>query len=192
MEDFKDFIKDKRYKNWVKCTLGIALTGKAVCEYVSRKFTMYLQGKLSGNNPAIQYYLTADEFSHFRDPWIEGLRNNVTQYIKLVKGKWHLTGRPSTCECPSILEKILSLLSLHKKQNDIQWKNIDDTKNLSPEWVIAKIFMPRGNEKNKGPDDTDPSAIFKVMKMCTLFTNTIKARNIDGVSDRNMKYITNM
>ncbi|XP_060588443.1 uncharacterized protein LOC132743882 [Ruditapes philippinarum] len=182
MDDFKDIIKEEKYKNWVKCTLGIAQTGKAVCEYVSKKLLMYLEGKATLNNPGKQSYLTKDEYSHFRDDLKPGLRNNVSRYVRLENSqwKWNVSLQKGSCKCPSILEK---LLCLHKSQKDIHWKNIDDTRNLSPEWVIAKIFMPMGNEDNKGPDNTDPSAIFKVMNMCDLFMNPIRAGNINGVID---------
>lgn len=178
MKNCKDLIKDESYRNWVKGTLGIEQTSKAVCEYVKSKFSMYLQGTATLYKPAIQSYLTADEFSHFRDEINSEFRYNLTKFVRLNNGKWYWKGNCQKCQ--STLEK---LICLHKTQKDIHWKNSDDTRTLSPEWAIAKIFMPMGNEKNKGPDDTDPSAIFIVMKMCDLFINPIRAGNINGVID---------
>jgi hypothetical protein len=182
MKNCKDLIKEERYRNWVKGTLGIEQTSKAVCEYVKSKFSMYLQGTtLQG--AVKQSYLTANEYSHFRDEIKSELRQNISNKVKFKDGQWCLKENLSCQTCLSTLEK---LQSLHGNQKDIYWKNIDDTKNLTPEWTIAKIFMPKGNENSKGPDNTDPSALFNVMKMCKLFKKPIRYGNIKRVS--NMKF----
>ncbi|XP_053388497.1 putative leucine-rich repeat-containing protein DDB_G0290503 [Mercenaria mercenaria] len=96
-------------------------------------------------------------------------------------------------ECKGTFQKILCL---HKEQinnlksnpnnpdfKDIRWDNSNDTRNLSLEWAIAKIFMPRGNEQNKGLEDTDPSAMFSLMAKCDLFTHPIKGTNLSHLID---------
>ncbi|XP_053391369.1 uncharacterized protein LOC128554147 [Mercenaria mercenaria] len=172
MENVKDKVKNEKYRNWVKSTLGIEQTGRALYEYVENKFSDYTHSKstLAGVS-----FLDHTELFHIRNGgcFLSNLSNNVKQLKSpngkgTSKSKWQWTGSCQTCK--TSFEKIL-LLYENPCRKDICWENSHKSvHSITLEWAIAKMFMPPGNgSKNTGPKTTEPLALFQLIRACKLF-----------------------
>ena len=42
---------------------------------------------------------------------------------------------------------------------------------VRPHWVVAKIYMPKGNEGNTGPEVMDFAAALHLLRNCIFFTS---------------------
>ncbi|XP_045184003.2 uncharacterized protein LOC123542288 [Mercenaria mercenaria] len=192
MENVKDKIKKKEYRNWVQSTLGLERTNRALYEYVKDKFTSYTHGKCALQSS--QTHFTQDEVSHIRRG-AGCLRMSLEKMVKYKldkktnTSKWEWKSKCSKCE-----GAFVKILSLHTEQikkvnkgeshyRDIHWKNCHDTSNISLEWAIAKMFMPQGNENNTGPDDTDPASMLSLMLNCDLFTNPVRKSHLQKLKE---------
>lgn len=180
MDDIKEKIKEKKYQNWVKSTLGLEQTNKAVQEYVEQKFKAYTNGKVTLQHK--QNHLTSAEITHIKGT--EYIRHSLNAAVSYTEKGWEWNYTKYSCrDCKSAFEKILSLHRKGKGFKKICWENCANTTHISLEWAIAKIFMPHGNKANRGPSDTDPFAMFSVMLMCDLFSNNVQKSDLEKLKN---------
>lgn len=178
MDDIKERIKVKEFLNWIKSTLGLEQTKKALEDYVELKFKLYTDGKAKLCHGQL---LTPDEVTHMHIFF--GSKEWFLDALEYKGGKW--TWKKTckyNCECESTFEKVLSLhIKEPTSKGKVCWKNSVKDTQTTLQWRIAKVFMPMGNEANKGPKDTDPYAMFQLMKQCDLFHNFIRSNHLKKV-----------
>ncbi|XP_060591357.1 uncharacterized protein LOC132746270 isoform X3 [Ruditapes philippinarum] len=177
MSTIKEQISKKGHTDWVRCTLGLSKTTWALYDYVLNKFKNYTHGK--GKLQRSQNFLTPAEEQHIR-PSAGCIRISFDTKVKYQRKQSRWEWRDKCQICRGAFEKIIALHTgvynqTSHSEKDIYWStNCTDTRGVDLEWAIAKMFMPKGNENNTGPEDTDPAAMLTILLNCNLFMNPIR------------------
>lgn len=161
-------IKSEQYQNWVKCTLGLDLSKRAVEAYVFQRFKHCTDGKEVFSESDIQHF---KQYSF--DEWII---NHVTR-----RGQTWVYDPNSCSLCKVNFNKILSMLRVGRDHRNIYWKNSTNCSAISLEWTLAKVFMPRCNENNTGRSGFDISAIVNLLLNCNLFELNMDIQTLEEV-----------
>ncbi|XP_053389936.1 uncharacterized protein CXorf38-like [Mercenaria mercenaria] len=167
MNNVKEKLKKNEYRNWVKGTLGLERTNRALFEYVKAKFEVFTHRRAGPHA-----YFTEDVYSHIH-LGTSCIRSNLKRKIKYDKTNdtWKWT---NPCgKCKEAFKSILSMYTNASKKK-MHLENCENTTKVTLEWAIARFFMPERNDTNKGPDDTDPAAMINLLLNCHLFTNQIR------------------
>ncbi|XP_053387912.1 uncharacterized protein CXorf38-like [Mercenaria mercenaria] len=172
MNTLKEKLKKNEYRNWVKGTLGLERTNRALFEYVKAKFVLFTHRRAGP-----RAHFTEDVYNHIH-PGSSCIRRDLKQKLSYDKKdkRWIWKNACTKCE-----EAFKTILSIHTNSSKtmIHLENCQNTTNVTLEWAIARFFMPKRNDKNMGPDDTDPAAMINLLMNCRLFTNPIRQRYLN-------------
>lgn len=158
--DIEERVKKPEYQNWVKGTLALIHICDSVRVYTQHVFKQFQQGLKAG--------------SHFENGFNASWLSGSAKWNEKTKS-WSFPA--SVCEpCENLFKEVIKLHLLKDKFTFDNCKKIE----VPGYWGIAKMFMSGHCQNVKTPDDTEPAALFKMMKNCGLFP--LSHSNIETVS----------
>ncbi|KAL3857956.1 hypothetical protein ACJMK2_012580 [Sinanodonta woodiana] len=161
---------DGQYKNWLKCSLSLNIMKKALHDYTDnevKKLHCDITQKVSSI------------------PCASSTGNHCgscsSKNIRLTGNprKWFITCKNNICD-----KWLQQILAVHDNPHNlsINWTNADISKWPIDRYQVAKIFMPKGQDKTvKMPDDLDAPAILSLFKYCNWFRKDLP--NTQIISD---------
>ncbi|KAK3599114.1 hypothetical protein CHS0354_016372 [Potamilus streckersoni] len=150
---------DGQYKNWLKCSHSLIIMKEALHDYIDNEVN-----KLHGD---IQLKVSSISCG---SPTVTQCGCCSWKNIKITGGKhgnWYINCKNSICD-----KWLPHILAIHvDPQNPtINWKNADISKWPIDGYQVAKIYMPKGQDKTtKMPEELDSPAILSLMKYCNWF-----------------------
>ncbi|KAK3588341.1 hypothetical protein CHS0354_040100 [Potamilus streckersoni] len=167
---------DKEYTNWIKCSRALTIFKDGLHDFIKTEVTSF-HAHIQQTIVNIPCGSSAGSHCGFCT-W---------RSIKLTEGQhgiWYINCKNKICD--KWLSQIL--LKHNDPQNrNINWKNADISKWPTDGYEVAKVYMPKGQDKAKKlPDDFDAPAILSLLKFCAWFTQKIQTTSI--LSDQSEIY----
>ncbi|KAL3856910.1 hypothetical protein ACJMK2_011616 [Sinanodonta woodiana] len=163
--------KDLEYRNWVKCSLSLIVMKEGLHDYVDtevKKLHLHIKTNLSSTPGGPSFGTLCGSCT-----WKDVRRNRG----------YHNT---SNIICRNrVCDRWLSqILAFHNEPNNpnINWKNADISQWPTNPYEIAKVYMPKGQDRTHNlPQELDAAAILSLLKYCKWFGKNIP--NIQLLSD---------
>ncbi|KAL3857953.1 hypothetical protein ACJMK2_012578 [Sinanodonta woodiana] len=149
---------DGQYKNWLKCSLSLIMMKETLHEY-THNAVKQLHGNMTQNISSISFASSTSN----------QCGSCSSKNIRLTENprKWSISCNNNICD--KWLQRILAFHEEPHNRN-INWKNADISQWPVDCYQVAKIFMPKGQDKTvKMPDDLDAPAILSLFKYCNWF-----------------------
>ncbi|KAL3890547.1 hypothetical protein ACJMK2_002829, partial [Sinanodonta woodiana] len=157
---------DGEYRNWVKCGVSLMILKEGLHEYIDKgvkKLHENIKRKVSGNFGGSGVLISCRTCSSR-----EIKRNSA---LSPNHSGWNINCPKNICNV--WLKEILAFHN-EPESRTINWSNSDITMWSADPYEIAKIFMPKGQDKKRNlPEELDVSAILSVLKHCSFFKSSI-------------------
>ncbi|XP_077337002.1 uncharacterized protein CXorf38 homolog [Lithobates pipiens] len=144
----------REYKNWMKAGLCLQILQSRLQGYIDSEMQRFHRQIIAGISPTAK-----------RRPRCQ-CRSQGKQF------------QPS---CPVCMEWKDRILHHHKNRNgEIHWGNCNPSLWPIDYWEVAKVFLPRGHTKSKGPHECDAAALLNLINFCDHFqvSNVSKVREV--------------
>ncbi|KAL3857952.1 hypothetical protein ACJMK2_012577 [Sinanodonta woodiana] len=158
---------DGQYKNWLKCSQSLIIMKEALHDYTDNEVRK-LHGDITQKVSSIPCASsTSNQCSLCSSKDIRMTGN---------PRKWSINCKNNICD--KWLQQILAVHEI-PHYNKINWKNADIRLWPVDCYQVAKIFMPKGQDKTvKMPDDLDAPAILSLFKYCKCFRKDLPNQQI--------------
>ncbi|KAL3857961.1 hypothetical protein ACJMK2_012585 [Sinanodonta woodiana] len=149
---------DGQYKNWLKCSLSLIIMKEGLHGYTDNEVKQ-LHGNITQKVSSISFASSTSN----------QCGSCSSKNIRLTGSprKWSISCNNNICD--KWLQHILAVHD-NPRNPSINWKNADISQWPVDCYQVAKIFMPKGQDKTvKMPNDLDAPAILSLFKYCNWF-----------------------
>uniref|UniRef100_UPI00398F60CC uncharacterized protein CXorf38-like isoform X1 n=1 Tax=Pristiophorus japonicus TaxID=55135 RepID=UPI00398F60CC len=152
-------LNDEGYKNWIKAGFCLQKIRDCLLGFVCTEIEKFHQFLLSTNS-----FLRQRICNNFCKP----------QGTKFQR---------ACCLCEEWKREILKH---HTNQNStIYWDNCSPSLWPKHAWEVAKVYMPRGQAKSRGPENCDAAALLNLINFCDQFEFVERQKVIQVIKCRN-------